>query len=71
MKFDHSKLRGRIIEKFGSQAAFARHINREESWLSNRLNNKVPLSDEDIFLLISPENLDIPDAEITTYFFTV
>ncbi len=71
MEFDHSKLRGRITEKFGSQAAFAQHIDRGASWLSNRLSNKVHFTDEDIYLLSSPENLDIPDAEIPAYFFTV
>lgn len=71
ISFDHSKLRGRITERFGSRAAFARHINKGESWLSNRLNNKVHFTDEDIHLLSSPENLDIQDAEIPAYFFTV
>ena len=71
IRFDHSKLQGRIIEKFGSRAAFAQHISRGESWLSNRLNNKVHFTDEDIYLLSSTENLDIPDAEIPAYFFTV
>jgi hypothetical protein len=71
IKFDHSKLRGRIAEKFGSQAVFVRHIDRCSSWLSNRLRGKVHFTDEDIYLLSSPENLDIPDAEIPAYFFTV
>lgn len=71
MVFDHSKLRGRITEKFGSQAAFAQHIDRGESWLSNRLCNKVSFTDEDIHLLGLPENLDIQDAEIPAYFFSL
>lgn len=71
ISFDHSKLRGRITERFGSRAAFAQHINKGDSWLSNRLNNKVHFTDEDIHLLSSPENLDIQDAEIPAYFFTV
>lgn len=71
MEFNHSKLRGRITEKFGSQANFARHINKVESWLSNRINNKVHFTDEDIYLLSAPENLDIPDGEIPDYFFAL
>ncbi len=71
MEFNHSKLSGRIVELFGSRAAFAVHINRSESWLHNRLNNKVQFSDEDMYLLIAPENLDIKAEEIPLYFFAV
>jgi hypothetical protein len=71
MQFNHDKLRGRITEKFGSQAAFASHINWAESALSNRLNNKVPLSDDEIYLFCLPKNLDIQPEEIPAYFFTL
>lgn len=71
MEFNHSKLRGRIIERFGSQAAFAKHIGRGESWLSNRLGNTVHFTDEDIYLLSAPENLDIPGVDIPAYFFSL
>lgn len=71
MPFNHDKLRGRITEKFGGQASFARHIKWTESSLSNRLNNKVAFSDEEIYLLCLPENLDIDPVEIPTYFFTL
>jgi hypothetical protein len=71
MEFNHSKLLGRITEKFGSQAAFARHINWAESKLSNKLNNKVHLTDQDIYFFCLPENLDIPESHIPAYFFTV
>lgn len=71
MPFNHDKLRGRITEKFGNQASFARHIKWAESALSNRLNNKVPFDDEEIYLFCLPENLDIAPSEIPAYFFTL
>lgn len=71
MPFNHDKLRGRITEKFGGQASFARHINWAESALSNRLNNKVNFDDDEIYLFCLPENLDIAPAEIPAYFFTL
>lgn len=69
MEFNHAKLRGLITEKFGCQANFAAHLKKKESWLSNRLNNKVHFDDEDIYLLCAPENLDIAPDSIHVYFF--
>ena len=43
MQFDHSKLLGRIVEKFGTQKALCAHIGWAESKLSARLNNLVHL----------------------------
>lgn len=71
MVFNHSKLLGRIIEKFGSQAAFANHIGWAESRLSNKINNKVRFTDEEIYFFCLPENLDIHEIDIPIYFFTV
>ena len=71
MEFNHDKLRGRITEKFGCQANLAAHVGKKESWLSNRLNNKVHVNDEDIYLLCAPENLDIAPEDIPSYFFDV
>lgn len=69
MNFDHSKLNGRITEKFGSQRALAAHIGWTESKLSARLNNTVQFDAEEIVLLCGV--LDIPDEEIVAYFFTI
>lgn len=71
MEFNHSKLAGRITEKFGSQSAFASHIKWQESRLSNKLNSKVQFTDKEIYFFCLPENLDICDADIPAYFFTV
>lgn len=71
MDFDHSKLLGRIVEKFGSQRALAEAIGWTESKLSSRLNNAVHFDSEEMMLLSSPDVLDIPCEEIPAYFFAV
>jgi hypothetical protein len=71
MNFDHSKLLGRIVEKFGSQRALASAIGWTESKLSARLNNSVNFDSEEIMLLSAPDVLDIPCEEFPAYFFTV
>ena len=70
MQFDHSKLCGRIVEKFGTRAAFAAAVGLAESAVSNRLNNRVHMDSEEIIFWSSPEILDIPAEEITAYFLT-
>jgi hypothetical protein len=71
MQFNHSKLLGRIIEKFGSQRALAEAIGWTDSKLSARLNNAVHFDTEEMYLLSAPDVLDIPGEEIPAYFFTV
>lgn len=68
--FDFSKLRGRIVEKFGTCAAFAAAVGLPESSVSYRLNNRVPIDSEEIVLWSRPEMLDIPAEELHVYFFT-
>lgn len=69
MQFDFSRLRGRIIEKYGSCAAFAANLGKSPVWLSTRLNNGVSWDLVEIVEVIAPERLDIPLAEIPAYFF--
>ena len=71
MQFDHSKLAGRIVEKFGSQRALCAHIGWTESKLSARMNNLVQFDADEIYLLASKDVLDIPAEELGEYFFTV
>lgn len=71
MNFDHSKLLGRIIEKFGSQRALAAAIGWTESKLSARINNSVQFDAEEMVLLSRPDVLDIPCEEFQAYFFTL
>lgn len=69
MQFDHSKLLGRIVEKYGSQSAFAMAINWTESKVSSRLSNRTQLDAGEIILWAKA--LDIPTEEIAVYFFAV
>lgn len=69
MQFDFRRLRGRIIEKYGSCAAFAADLGRTPVWISSRLNNVVHWSSDEIAEAIKPERLDISPEEIPAYFF--
>ena len=64
-----SKLKGRIIEKFGSQGAFAKRINRTQAFISKVLNGLSLLNQKDI--VEWAEALEIPIDEIGTYFFAI
>lgn len=68
MMFDTSKLRGRIIEKFGSQKAFCEAVGCSVAFLSNYLNGKASLTQS--YIAKWAEALEIPSGEIDVYFFT-
>lgn len=68
MAFDFSKLRGRIIEKYGSQAAFAKKMGISNNTFSLKMNNKVRFTTNDIALI--SDILDIAESSIGEYFFT-
>lgn len=70
MEFDHSKLLGRIKEKFGSQDALAEYMGWSPSALSNRVNNKIHFDTDEIIKLCDPSCLDIQAEDIGLYFFT-
>lgn len=68
MTFDYSKLRGRIKEIFGTQDNFARQLNIGRVSLSQRLNNYLDFSQEEInraYILLNLSKEEIPE-----YFFT-
>ena len=58
MSFNYSKLRGRIKEKFATQAHFAVELNISAASLSDKLNGKSNFSHKEIALAC--EKLDIP-----------
>lgn len=68
MAFDYNKLRGRIVEKFGSQSKFAEKFGISENTMSLKLNNKVRFTSNDIVKMT--DLLDIPPGEVGVYFFT-
>lgn len=67
MQFDYSKLRGRIIEKFGSIRGFANHLDLQEQLVGKKLLNQVKISQPDIIKW--SEALDIDQNDIGVYFF--
>jgi hypothetical protein len=64
----YAKLRGRIKEKFGTNAAFAEAMDIDASSLSAKLNNGSPWKREEIELAC--ELLEVPIEEVHLYFFT-
>lgn len=70
MVFDFRKLRGRIIEVFGSYAGLAKALNMSPAQLSDRLNNRISFKPDEIYTIASPEVLNIPSEEIPRYFLT-
>lgn len=66
--FDYSKLKGKIVEKFGTQGNFASVTNMSNRSMSLKLNNGIGLSQEEILKWCNL--LDINATEIPAYFFT-
>ena len=67
MKYDYSKLNGRITEICGTQAIFAKQMKRSERSISNKLQQKVPFNQPEIdnaIVILKLTMNDIPD-----YFF--
>ena len=66
--YNTSKLKGRIVEKFGSQKAFAEAVHRPKAYISQYMNGKVSLDQKTIDEWSNI--LDIPGCDICAYFFT-
>ena len=69
MAYDYSKLNGRIVEKCGTQAAFADRMGLSERTVSLKLNNKVAWKQPE--MQKAAVILEFPETEIQTYFFTM
>lgn len=67
-EFDNSKIRGRIVEKYGTIDKFSKTINKNRSSVSLLLNGKAKFDREDITLFCSA--LDIEKKDVGDYFFT-
>lgn len=70
IEFDYSRLRGRIIEKYGTFTAFAAATGQKKSNLSTKLSNKARITFEEVIVWSGPDKLDISPAEIHAYFLT-
>lgn len=69
MALDYSKLRGRIVEKFGTIKAFSEAYGITNVSMSKKLNGKTAISPDDITKMSLPEFLDIQPKEYHEYFF--
>ena len=69
MSFDYSKLRGRIVEKFGTLENFSKEVQISNHTISKYMNNKIPWKQTNISKAV--QVLEIPPEEIPSYFFTL
>jgi transcriptional regulator with XRE-family HTH domain len=67
LKFDYSKLKGKIKEIYDTQINFAKAMNLSEKTISDKLNNKIFFGQDEI--IKACELLQIPFEEISLYFF--
>lgn len=66
--FNYGKLRGRIVEIFGTQQEFAKEMQLSEHTLSKKLANKVGWKQKEIVKAIELLKLSLDDVK--EYFFT-
>ena len=69
MAFNYNKLKGRIVEVFGSQIEFAKAMDWSGRTLSLKLNGKVSWKQSDIMKAISL--LQLSEDDIQDYFFAI
>ena len=68
MPYTYNKLRGRIVEKYGTQEEFARKLGISKNSLSKKMNGKSGFSQADVNKW--SDLLSINTDEIGLYFFT-
>lgn len=61
------KVKGKIVEIFGSQKAFSKALGVTEATVTNKLKNKRNLTQAE--MITWSELLQIPKADIVDYFF--
>ena len=69
MAFNYNKLRGKIVEVFGTQDNFAKRLGISTNALSRKLNNKISLSQKEVIQWA--ELLGICEKDYKAYFFTI
>ena len=68
MKYDYSKLLGKITEKYGNNGNFAAKMGLSEKTISLKLNNKTDFKQDEI--IKASKLLDISPTDLHIYFFT-
>jgi hypothetical protein len=66
--FNYAKLRGRMVEKYGTIEKTAEAAGLRRDMISLALNGKRQFTQADIVTLIA--TLEIPSEEVGAYFFT-
>lgn len=67
MSFNYNKLRGRIIEKYGTLAAFAEVLGVYKQDLSRKMKGHTRFTQDDVVRW--RKLLDIPQEDIGVFFF--
>lgn len=67
MSFNYSKLRGRIIEMYGSQKKLAEQMGTTNETLSRKMQGKAYFRQNEIYKMA--KLLDIKTEQIDSYFF--
>lgn len=68
MPYKYDKLRGRIVEKYGTQGKFAEILGISKNSMSKKMNCETGFSQEDI--IVWSKLLGIEKDDYGTYFFT-
>ena len=70
MEFDYSKLHGKIVEVYGSNSKFSKHVLKlSKTSFSKKMNSKVAFKQKEILKCCSA--LNIRTCDIGSYFFTL
>ena len=69
MIMNYRKLKGRIVEKYGTQKAFAKALNISERSLSLKMNSKRDFTGPELIEMV--RLLHINPIEFGTYFCTI
>lgn len=68
MSYTYNKLKGRIVELYGTQGNFAKEIGISKNSMSKKLNGKTEFSQKDIIQWSTI--LNVSKNEYAEYFFT-
>lgn len=66
--FNYNKLRGKIVEKYGTLSNFADSIGKAVAWVSAKLNSGTGFSAAEVTTWCKA--LEIEKSEVGIYFFT-